>query len=91
VRAFFIALHLEVYPGVSSDSAKVHHFDPHRTLNGVKVVRVWYNYSVEAICLISHEPDGLEASAGRGSVPQLMLYCIVLNHHACLHSRWNSS
>jgi hypothetical protein len=47
----------------------------HRMLNGVKVVRVWYNYSVVAICLISHEPDGLQASAGRGFSPPT---CIVL-------------
>jgi hypothetical protein len=42
-----------------------------------KVVRVWYNYSVEAICLISHEPDGLQASAGRGFSPPtcIILYC----------------
>jgi hypothetical protein len=26
----------------------------HRTLHGVKVVRVWYNYSVAATCAISH-------------------------------------
>jgi hypothetical protein len=37
----------------------------HRTLNGVKVIRLLYNHSVEAICLISHEPDGLQASAAR--------------------------
>jgi hypothetical protein len=28
----------------------------YRTRNGKNVVRVWYIYSVEAICLISHEP-----------------------------------
>jgi hypothetical protein len=50
----------------------------HRTLNGVKVVRVWYNYSVEAICLISHEPEWMACRLVPGgvSVPQLVLYCI---------------
>jgi hypothetical protein len=49
----------------------------HRTLNGIKVVRIWYNNSVEAICLISHEPYGLQASAGRGFSPPTctVLYC----------------
>jgi hypothetical protein len=48
----------------------------HRTLNGLKMIRVWYNYSVEAIRLISMSlVVGVQASAGRGFSPPI---CIVL-------------
>ena len=52
----------------------------YRTLNGVKVVRVWYNYKNVGF---KHEsPMGLEvgllASAGRGFSPPTCMYCIVI-------------
>ena len=54
----------------------------HRTLKGVKVDRVWYNYTVASYRLDSPMGlvVGLQASAGRGSSPPtcIVLYCIVL-------------
>jgi hypothetical protein len=48
----------------------------HRTLNGVKVVRVWYNYSVTATCAISHGSE-LACWLELGGVSAPNLYCIV--------------
>ena len=51
----------------------------HRTLNGVKVVRVWYNYKKMLALSMSRLPwaseVGLLARAGRGFSPPT---CIVL-------------